>query len=964
MQLPIFNYHNAGNTFGTPRKAHNNKKLKVSPYQVPDRESHVAPPKQEQNVAKGGPRANRTPKKLENEDRYRNTRRDRQISQKLGERVAGYSAGDSPEKRKNPELYAGIKDVNLPSLEGLSQVDAPASDSHRSASAQTPATSPVEAPAVRYMVSPVVHEALHSRSGQESSATRSSSASAAAAAAAAMTAPVRQRAAAGRGSSSGGAPLSLAQKPEVLAPVGGWPQLRAAVENGADAVYFGLEDFNARARAANFSVTELPDVMSYLHARGVKGFVTLNVLVFDEELSAVEEQIRAMAMAGVDAVIVQDWGVVELMRRVAPGLPVHGSTQMSVTSAEGAAWVSELGVERVVVARELSVREIAKVCNGVSGTEVEAFVHGALCVSYSGQCFSSEAWGGRSANRGQCAQACRLPYGLLVDGVLRELGDVKYLLSPQDLMAVEQVPELILAGVSCFKIEGRLKGPEYVALTTGVYRKAVDAAWDALTAAPAPGSSGEEEAAAHAAARAVVLTERERWDLEQVFARGQDGDHRGLTPGFLEGVRHQRLVRGRAPRHRGVYLGRVEAVSAKGVVLKLEAPLKRGDGVAFDAGRPEEDEPGGVVYDILDAKGTAAAIGSSWATNEPVSPGARVTMVLGQSSPAQAALILRRVAAGDLVWRTKDPALESRLRASFEGLAAADTRCLPVTAAVAGALGQPLTLAVTDPDNRTAIAATRLPLAAAVNRPMTADDVSRALGPQLGEPTLVLEGQLDTTGLDLSAGGGGYGFVHMGEKRTFMLPDMSGLGASPGSPIPVLRTAPRRTFIITCSSVQLALSAIRAARSPPLQGRRAFSNRGLFRYPSAVPSFLRPGGRRLGAENTTKGPGHEPPPRGKGTAVGRWRRCAHVCTHTHARVFVRGPHRPGPRAGRRAPGCASWAGKHHRPRAKAGGTLTQRTHCLCSYSWCFYGTSHVSVGPGWVLFSFTIPTPFVVLMIL
>ncbi|GIL60544.1 hypothetical protein Vafri_15096 [Volvox africanus] len=510
---------------------------------------------------------------------------------------------------------------------------------------------------------------------------------------------------------------------------------------------------------------ELPNVMSYLHARGVKGFVTLNVLVFDEELSAVEEQIRAMAMAGVDAVIVQDWGVVQLMRRVAPGLPVHGSTQMSVTSAEGAAWVSELGVERVVVARELSVREISKVCDGVPGTEVEAFVHGALCVSYSGQCFSSEAWGGRSANRGQCAQACRLPYGLLVDGVLRELGDVKYLLSPQDLMAVEQVPELILAGVSCFKIEGRLKGPEYVALTTQVYRKAVDAAWDALAAATASDGNGadgvEEEAAgaaaaaaaaADAASHAVMLTERERWDLEQVFARGQDGDHRGLTPGFLEGVRHQRLVRGRAPRHRGVYLGRVEAISTKGVVLQLEAPLKRGDGVAFDAGRPEDVEPGGVVYDILDANGTAMAIGSSWGANQPVSPGARVTIVFGHSTPGQAEMVLRRVAAGDLVWRTKDPSLESRLRASFDGLAAADTRRLPVTAAAAGALGQPLTLTLTDPDNRTVTAATRLPLAAAVNRPMTADDLSRALGPQLGESTLALEGQLDTTGLGLSAG--------------------------------------------------------------------------------------------------------------------------------------------------------------------------------------------------------------------
>jgi collagenase-like PrtC family protease len=151
---------------------------------------------------------------------------------------------------------------------------------------------------------------------------------------------------------------------------------------------------------------------------------------------------------------------------------------MSVTSAEGAEFARELGCKRVVVGRELSVREIAKVGEGTD-VEVEAFVHGALCVSYSGQCFSSEAWGGRSANRGQCAQACRLPYGLVVDGQLRDMGDVKYLLSPQDLMAVEMVPELIEAGVGCFKIEGRLKGPEYVALTAAVYRRALDDAWEA-----------------------------------------------------------------------------------------------------------------------------------------------------------------------------------------------------------------------------------------------------------------------------------------------------------------------------------------------------------------------------------------------------------------------------------------------------------------------------------------------------
>lgn len=226
----------------------------------------------------------------------------------------------------------------------------------------------------------------------------------------------------------------------------------------------------------------------------------------------------------------------------------------------------QLGVSRVVVGRELSVREISKVSAG-SAAAVEAFVHGALCVSYSGQCFSSEAWGGRSANRGQCAQACRLPYGLLVDGVLRELGDVQYLLSPQDLAAVSLVPELIQAGVGCFKIEGRLKGPEYVAATVQVYRRAVDAAWAALVEsstsekASCAQADGQQSATQAAEAGRLQLSDGEWRDLQQVFARGQDGEHSGLTPGFLEGSKHQRLVRGRNPRHRGSFVGTVQRVS-------------------------------------------------------------------------------------------------------------------------------------------------------------------------------------------------------------------------------------------------------------------------------------------------------------------------------------------------------------------------------------------------------------------
>ena len=190
-------------------------------------------------------------------------------------------------------------------------------------------------------------------------------------------------------------------KPEVLAPAGGWPQVRAALTSGADAVYFGLQEgFNARARASNFGIEEVPSLMNYLHERGAKGYCVVNVLVFDEELAKLEDLIKRLALAGVDALIMQDLGAAAFARRVAPNLPVHGSTQMTITDASGATFAESLGIDRVVVGRELSIDEIESVSSN-SGAEVEAFVHGALCVSYSGQCFSSEAWGGRSANRGQ-----------------------------------------------------------------------------------------------------------------------------------------------------------------------------------------------------------------------------------------------------------------------------------------------------------------------------------------------------------------------------------------------------------------------------------------------------------------------------------------------------------------------------------------------------------------------------------
>src|SRR5258708_11828628 len=252
------------------------------------------------------------------------------------------------------------------------------------------------------------------------------------------------------------------RKPEVMSPAGYWPQLNAATEAGADACYFGLKHFTARAKVG-FDVADLPQVMRTLHQRGVRGYLTFNTLVFEHELAEAARVIAAIAEAGVDAIIVQDMGVLRLARQIAPDLEIHASTQTSITSAEGVEFVLAQGAHRVTLARELSLDEVAAIYQKTKA-DLEIFVHGALCVAYSGQCFSSEAWGGRSANRGQCAQACRLPYEMMVDGRLEPLADARYLLSPGHLYALEQVPEIVDIGIAAVQIEERHRDPDYVAL--------------------------------------------------------------------------------------------------------------------------------------------------------------------------------------------------------------------------------------------------------------------------------------------------------------------------------------------------------------------------------------------------------------------------------------------------------------------------------------------------------------------
>jgi putative protease len=481
--------------------------------------------------------------------------------------------------------------------------------------------------------------------------------------------------------------------PELLAPAGNWECVRAAVANGADAVYFGLPRFNARMRADNFSQTELPEVVQFCHKHGVKAFVAFNTLVFTGELDAAAEALLLLSRAGVDALIVQDVGLIRLARRIVPDLPIHASTQMTVTSPEGVAFAESLGVARVVLGREVSLRELERFpTDPATAMPLEVFVHGALCVAYSGQCLTSESLGQRSANRGECAQACRMPYDLIVDGRQTDLGDRRYLLSPQDLAAVDHIPALLDAGIISFKIEGRLKSPEYVAAVCQVYRRAIDSA---LEGRPQP------------------ATDAERYQLEMAFSRG-------LFPGWLEGVNHQGLVPARFGKKRGPLAGRLSRIGRDHVELDSLIPLKPGDGVVFDTGGDTNAEQGGRIYEIR---------------------GNRCYFQHGH-------IQFGRLKPGDRVWKTHDPVLEKRLQQSFSAAPVLRNRA-PLRMRVSGNAGEPLRVeAVLEDGERSVEVCSQLPLQEARTAPLGSDRLAEHLGKfgdspyQLASMEVALEGSL------------------------------------------------------------------------------------------------------------------------------------------------------------------------------------------------------------------------------
>lgn len=534
------------------------------------------------------------------------------------------------------------------------------------------------------------------------------------------------------------APGAGSRRPEVLAPAGDETALAAALAAGADAVYFGLEEgFNARARAGNFSLATLDRTVARIHRAGARAYLATNTLVFETELAFVERVVRRAAECGVDALIVQDPAVALLARAIAPAMEVHASTQMTISSPEGARFARALGVTRVVVPRELSVDEIRRFASGTD-VELEAFVHGALCVSWSGQCLTSATWSGRSANRGECAQSCRLPYDLVLDGRARDLGDVKYLLSPKDLAGLRAVEDLAAIGVHGLKIEGRQKNAAYVFTTTQTYRRWVDAV-----------------------ARGADVADRDR--VRADLLRAGLAYTRGFSDGFLGGSDHQTLVEGRFPKHRGVPLGRVVRVLPDGVLVERDdevrpwtgglaadarrtapegapsaalrglggsstasdgpapAPIevRAGMGVVFDAGQPEDQaEPGGPVFRV-DATPHGWRLG------------------FGRPGPD-----LSRVLPGQRVWVTSDPLIAREA----ERVVGADEPSgrVPMAMVVRGREGAPLEVEARAA-HATASAASSMPLVAAKGAGLDEALVRDKLGATGGTP-LRLEA-LDLSGL-------------------------------------------------------------------------------------------------------------------------------------------------------------------------------------------------------------------------
>ncbi len=394
------------------------------------------------------------------------------------------------------------------------------------------------------------------------------------------------------------------KKIEILAPAGNQEALAAAVESGADAVYLGGSRFNARAFAGNFDNGALEKAVSFAHIRGVKVYITVNILLSDTELAEVIDYIRFLYYIGVDAIIVQDLALLKLSKNLFPGFAVHCSTQMTVHSLAGAKYLASLGADRIVASREMCLEEVRELVEK-SGVEIEAFVHGALCVSYSGQCLMSSLIGGRSGNRGKCAQPCRRRYSLIgsngeaAAGVMKD----KYLLSTRDLNTYNRLEEIASAGIQSLKIEGRMKKPEYVAIVVKHYKEAVE---------------GLQRKAEGNVPKSVG------YELSCAF-------NREFTEGYLFGKRNKEIVSIDRPDNRGVPIGHVMAQKGNMLTIRLdENYLNDGDGIEIIS---KDGRSAGAVISGIRLKGATVKQAEKGQTVEVffkdrVDPGARVNKTL------------------------------------------------------------------------------------------------------------------------------------------------------------------------------------------------------------------------------------------------------------------------------------------------------------------------------------------------
>ena len=469
-------------------------------------------------------------------------------------------------------------------------------------------------------------------------------------------------------------------KPELLAPAGSWESLVAAVQNGADAVYLGGKSFNARYSAANFDDRQLIHAVEYCHTRGVKVYVTVNIIIADQELKEALKFLHFLHNIGVDAVIVQDLGLAKAAGELLPSLPLHASTQMTVHNTLGVKLLQQIGFERIVLSREMKLKDIAHI-KQTTGADLEAFVHGALCVCYSGQCLMSSMIGGRSGNRGRCAQPCRMQYQL-VDKQGRPLVDTskvgEYLLSPRDINLSEHIPDLIDAGIDSFKIEGRMKRPEYVATVIRIYRELIDRALDEKQTDKLPGF-------------------QQKKDLEQIF-------NRDFSTGYFYGNPGRDLMSYKRPNNRGVLIGRVKRYSKDSdlVELTLQEPLRVGDGI--EVWVTQGGRTGTEVHRLI-VKGKqvdeAAAGSTVWV---PI-PG--------------------KVRPGDRVFKTHDAELINRAKITYTS--SRETRKIPLQFTVRAAVGQPLFMRVEDAAGFAAEASSEELGQKAEKRPLTEEFLQKQL---------------------------------------------------------------------------------------------------------------------------------------------------------------------------------------------------------------------------------------------